>query len=256
MKRMPSVVFFFILLLMSVLSCVKEDRESCPCRLMLDLSGIDTSVVKVLNIQAFNSDGVVFSDTLSIEDFDCIYVREVPRDDMRLTLWGGCNAHEDLHIPYGMECPPLYMSSFDADARGETVFRKVVLLKNHCNLTVLFEGREQMPYSLTFRGNVDGYDNDGSPSAGEFSCVAYPSQTDASRVILPRQTDDSLLLDVEDMESSVLKTFAIGKYLTASGYDWTEDNLEDATVILDYHVTGITITYKGWDEEYTYDIIL
>ena len=189
MKRMPSVVFFFILLLMSVLSCVKEDRESCPCRLMLDLSGIDTSVVKVLNIQAFNSDGVVFSDTLSIEDFDCIYVREVP-------------------------------------------------------------------YSLTFRGNVDGYDNDGSPSAGEFSCVAYPSQTDASRVILPRQTDDSLLLDVEDMESSVLKTFAIGKYLTASGYDWAEENLEDATVILDYHVTGITITYKGWDEEYTYDIIL
>jgi hypothetical protein len=53
-----------------------------------------------------------------------------------------------------------------------------------------------------------------------------------------------------------LKTFAIGEYLQAGGYDWTAEELEDATVILDYYITGIRITYKGWDKEYSYDITL
>jgi hypothetical protein len=64
------------------------------------------------------------------------------------------------------------------------------------------------------------------------------------------------LLDVEDDGSATLKTFAIGEYLQAGGYDWTAEELEDATVILDYYITGIRITYKGWDKEYSYDIIL
>ena len=94
------------------------------------------------------------------------------------------------------------------------------------------------------------------PSRGEFACVAYPLEYGGSQVIIPRQTDASLLLDVEDTNVSVLKTFAIGEYLQAGGYDWNADNLEDATVILDYYLTGIRITYKGWDKEYNYDIIL
>ena len=66
----------------------------------------------------------------------------------------------------------------------------------------------------------------------------------------------SLLLDVEDEDSSVLKTFAIGEYMDKSGYDWTEADLEDVVIVLDYSVTGLRVVFKGWDKEYTYDIIL
>ena len=69
-------------------------------------------------------------------------------------------------------------------------------------------------------------------------------------------SDWTLQLDVEDEDSSVLKTFAIGEYMDKSGYDWTEADLEDVVIVLDYSVTGLRVVFKGWDKEYTYDIIL
>ena len=253
---MPSVVVLSIIFIVSAACSVKEDRQVCPCRLMLDLSQIDTSVVKVLNIHAMSSDGIVFSDTLDASCFTDVYVRDVPHSRMRLALWGVDGADNSLLIPYGRECPSIYMCAFDVEASGETYFKEIELLKNHCRLTVLFNGRDEMPYSLTFKGNVDGYRADGLPSAGDFACVAYPSADGGSQVVLPRQKDSSLLLEVEDDRTSVLKTFAIGEHLAECGYDWTAETLEDVTVILDYHITGITVTFKGWDKEYSYDIIL
>lgn len=254
MKTQPSGVILLVIMLLAVSCSVKEDRQDCPCRLMMDMSGIDTALVKVVNLLATSSDGVVFSDTVSSKDFSRIYMRDVPHTQMRISAWTG---DRELIIPYGQECPPFYMSSFAADTHGEVCLCYVDLKKNHCCLTVLFDGRDQMPYRLTFRGDVDGYSDDGTPSVGAFACVAYPlSDGSGAQVIVPRQLDSSLLLDVEDVESATLKTFAIGEYLTAGGYDWTSENLDDATVILDYYVTGIKITYKGWDKEYSYDIIL
>ena len=246
-----------VVLMWSMAGCsVKEERQDCPCRLMLDLSAVDTSLVKVLNVQAVSADGVVFSDTLASPKFDEIYVRNVPHRDVRVLVWGSHEAEDRLLIPYGNDCPALYMDAFDADTRGEKYFKKVELRKNHCLLSVNFEGREEIPYSLTFRGNVNGYDSYGLPSEGDFSCVVYPGNDGGSMVVVPRQTDSSMLLDVEDPGSSVLKTFAIGEYMERSGYDWTKADLEDAEVVIDYCITGFKIVFKGWDKEYIYDIIL
>lgn len=235
---------------------VKENRQDCPCRLMLDLSGVDTALVKVLNIQASTTEGIVFADTVRAESFSDLYVRNVTHDEINLLLWGSDDSGESLIIPYGKDCPALYMSAFVADTRGEQYFKEVQLNKNHCLLTVLFEGREESPYSLTFRGNVNGYDSFGEPSEGGFACVAYPGGYGESMVVVPRQTDSSLMLDVEDEGSSVLKTFAIGEYIFRSGYDWAEEDLEDVVIVLDYSVTGLRVVFKGWDKEYMYDVIL
>ena len=198
----------------------------------------------------------MFADTLSAEEFAELYVRDVPHGEIRILLWGSDDSEEDLIIPYGKDCPHLYMSVFLADTNGEQYYREVELNKNHCLLTVLFEGREESPYSLTFRGNVNGYDLSGEPSEGDFACVAYPGEKGESMAVVPRQMDSSLLLDVEDEGSSVLKTFAIGEYMDRSGYDWAEADLEDVVIVLDYSVTGLRVVFKGWDKEYTYDIIL
>ena len=255
-RVMMSVYISIIVCLVSAGCSVKEYRDTCPCRLMLDFSGVDTSIVKTANVLAVYSDGRTFSDAVPASMFSEVYVREISRGHIRFTIWGGEGVDEQLLIPYGCECPPLYMHAFDADVSGESFYEKVGMKKNHCCLKVLFDGKQEMPYSLTFRGNVDGYRTDGMPSTGDFACVAYPLDAGGSQVVVPRQTDSSLLLDVEDEDISVLKTFAIGELLRAGGYDWNAEELEDATVILDYYVTGIKITYKGWDKEYTYDIIL
>lgn len=237
---------------------VKEDRAECPCRIILDFSKVDTSKVKSLNVLVTSADKVVLSDVVDAEEFAAEYMRDVPHGHLRMNIWGGgddrVRGDYSLVIPYGCECPPLYMDSFDVNANSETFFRTIALNKNHCRLTVLVEGMKTMPYSLTFKGNVDGYGLDGMPTAGDFSCVAYPGETGDSQALLPRQVDSSLLLEVDD-NTSVVKTFALGEYIASSGYDWTAENLDDVTIVLDYYVTYIKISVQGWDKEYTYSII-
>lgn len=253
--------FVYIALIMSVTgSCaIKEAREDCPCKLALDFSGIDTALVKSLNILATYCGETVFNDQVAASDFQTEYIRDVPHGDVRLNVWhiGEERIDNELGvvIPYGCECPVLYMRSFVADTRGEICREKVLVHKNYCKMTVLVDGVEEPPYSITFKGNVDGYRLDGLPSEGDFSCVAYPGTEGNLQAGLPRQVDASLLLEVDD-GTSVQKTFALGEYIISSGYDWTAEELEDMTVTLDYQITYVKITVSGWDKEYFYNIIL
>ena len=248
-----------ILSVASVSCSVKEDRQDCPCVMSLDLSGLDTAVIKNMNVLAVSEDGIVLKDYLQADDFSSEYVREVPHGLLEVNLWSGdegVNAEDYLvQIPYGVECPPVYLHGFQADTRGETFTHKVSLYKNYCRLTVEMPERIQLPRSLVFKGNVDGYDIGGKPSEGEFSCVAYPSETGEYQVLIPRQYDSSLLLEVDD-KTPHMKLFAIGEYLSASGYDWTAEDLADVSVVLDYSMTSVKISISGWDKEEIYSVIL
>jgi hypothetical protein len=254
MKMMLSV-----LMIVAAVGCsVKEDRTVCPCVMSLDFSGLDTSVIQMVNVLAMSADGVVFSDCVMVDAFDDRYERKVPHGLLQVSLWCGDGgmAGKDclLRIPYGVECPPVYLNSFVADTRAESYHRKVSLYKNHCRLTVEMPDRQALPYSLTFKGGVDGYDIDGSPSYGDFSCVAFPAQEGPTQVLLPRQTDSSLMLEVDD-QAPHGKIFAIGEYLAAGGYDWSAENLADVTVVLDYSMTVISISMAEWDKEEEYKVI-
>lgn len=243
-----------------LLACsVKEDRGECPCRLMLDLSEVDTAVVKSLNLLVLSEDGYVESDKIEVNDFSDTYVMNVPREKLRVNLCSGeyewADSQGEIHIPYGCECPKLYMQSMVADAPGETWSAKVRLGKNHCRLTVMMEGSDAVPYSFTFKGNVAGYNVEGRPAIGDFSCVAYPEDEGRSYAMVPRQVDNSLMLEVDD-GTRVVKTFALGEYIAATGYDWTRNDLNDITVVIDYSITYVKVSVSGWDGEYLYNIVL
>ena len=141
------------------------------------------------------------------------------------------------------------------DTWGESCREVVHVHKNYCRLTIVVEGVEDPPYSLTFKGNVDGYKLNGLPSEGAFACVAYPGEEGRLQAGLPRQVDDSLVLEVDD-GTTVLKTFALGEYIIKGGYDWTTRELQDLTVTLDYQITYIKIAISAWDNEYFYNVIL
>ena len=248
-----------LIVVMSVACSVKENRHDCPCKLVLDLSEIDTSLVKSLNILAVCDGNAVYTDYVSASDFDKEYICDVPHGDLRLNVW--CVSKERIDnelgvvIPYGCECPVLYMNSFMIDTWGESCREVVHMHKNYCRLTVVVEGVDDPPYSLTFKGNVDGYKLNGFPSEGDFACVAYPGEEGKLQAGLPRQLDDSLVLEVDD-GSTVLKTFALGEYIIKGGYDWTAEELQDLTVTLDYQITYIKIAISSWDNEYFYNVIL
>ena len=259
-RTMPSVLTICLVVMVMVSACsVKEDRRECPCTLMLDFSELDGEFLKSVNVLAVSADGVVLNDSVSAESFSEMYVRKIPHGLIQVNIWSGDKrgmyGDNIVHIPYGLECPPVYLKSFMADTRGELYSKKVLLNKSYCGLTVMMSDGTYVPYSLTFKGEIDGYDISGQPSSGEFSCVAYPAENGDSKALLPRQVDNSLMMEVDDGVPH-LKRFAIGEYLDKAGYDWTSPSLEDVTVVLDYSLSSVTIQIAGWDKSDVYNIVL
>ena len=260
LKARPSVMIVCLIWMAVISACsVKEDRGECPCTLVLDFSDVDCEAVKSVNVLAVSADGFVLNECVSADNFSELYVRMVPHGSLQVSIWSGDQrgvyGDNIVYIPYGMECPPVYLYSFLADTRGELCREKVQLNKNYCGLTIMMSDGTFVPYCLTFKGCVNGYDVSGQPSPGDFSCVAYPAENGNSKALIPRQIDNSLVLEVDDGVPH-LKRFALGEYLDKAGYDWTLLSLEDVTIILDYSLSSVTIQIAGWDREEVYNIIL
>ena len=259
MKRMSLGLFACGMFMVVLIGCsVKEDRNVCPGRLELDLSGIDDAFGSV-DLLGSGPGGVVFRDVVTMPLSEDIYMREVPHGMLDVNVWYGAgeciNEEQGIVIPLGEECPPLYMHSFVADTRGEIYRKRVELHKNYCCLTLKMKGMDRVPYGLSVRGNVDGYRLDGSPRRGEFCREVGPQGWAEVMVRVPRQMDASLMLEVDD-GYGVRKSLAIGEYIVASGYDWDSEDLSDVTVTIDYYITYLTVMVQKWDEEYVFDLVL
>ena len=122
-------------------------------------------------------------------------------------------------------------------------------------LSICVEDVEHFPFNLAVRGGVAGYGADGSLVQGEFYYLLKAFSNARSTISVPRQLDDSMVLEVND-GTEVLKTFALGEYIRASGYDWNAADLEDITVGIDYTRTKLTVSVLGWDEVYEFDVVI
>lgn len=237
------------------LSCtVKEVRDSCPCLLILDFSEDEGQAPSPAALMLTDGGQVIWEDVVDVDSVaEEGYSVSVPRTWIHMRLWSGDEglvSREGLQIPFGSDCPQVYMYDAEVHADGESCVAKVRLRKNHCVLTVVGKDGGTLPFGMEVTGNVSGYDVSGGPCEGKFQC----SVGEDGRVVLPRQTDDSLLLHVSG--DGTVRTFALGQYLSSSGYDWTSSDLEDVTVTLDYALTEIALTVEGWEGVYVYDMIM
>ena len=229
---------------MTLCGCVKEQRGLCPCRLTLDFTSLDTSVVKSARVNVLGPGGYVYDESVGQEHFGKDMMITVPKGGCMLCVYSGEQGMADpdkgLFIPYGEDCPPVHMCAAYLDTECEQYRKVVVLRKNYCRLSVLVEDPEHFAFGLAVRGSVSGYGADGAPVKGDFFYDREPFADDEWVMSVPRQTDDSMILEVND-GTSVLKTFALGEYISASGYDWNAPDLGDITVGIDYTRTKMTI---------------
>lgn len=250
-----------LLFALSVIFCagcsVKENRETCPCRLVLDFSEVDTAAVKSLDLFVRTESELVLNEFIRKEDISEDYFAYVPRTRLRCCVWSGREdaLAEGLVIPFGEECPPVYIHSSIVDAVGESVVETVIMRKNFCRMTLNVSMTAQSPVSLAVLGNIDGYEADGTPSSGDFMVRMHPEGNNVFSVTLPRQLDDSLVMEM-DMGDEVLKIFPIGYYIVESGYDWKAPDLEDITIDLEFAVTHISMIIQGWENEYRFDVVI
>lgn len=258
MKSKVSYVLYFALSFISCVSCsVKENRGRCPCSLALDFSEVDTASVKTIDFYIREMNELLLNDVVESEEFSEYYLAYVPRTGLQFSAWSGRGDAftEALEIPYGEDCPPVYIHFSLINAVNESVTETVVMRKNFCRMTLNVRMTVQSPVSLSVSGFVDGYDADGTPSPGDFMVKVYPEGNDSFCINLPRQMDDSLVMEL-DMGDKVIKKFPLGQYIAESGYDWTSPDLEDITIDLDFAVTHLSMMIQGWEKEYKFDVVI
>lgn len=258
MKRLAFLMMAGIMCLSSICGCsVKEDREDCPCRLFLDMARTDMKAMSPLALYVSSDEEPVCEAVLT--DPVETYMVEVPRTGLYVQVWSGGRdmvSRQGLAIPMGSDCPRVYMHSSFVVADGDYVRDTVVMRKNHCVLTMLFSEMES-PYALVLSGEVAGYDLTGAPRQGKFQ-VPVPVDTTMSvptQVCLPRQNGGELLLEIADRSGNI-RTFPLHKYIAATGYDWTEPDLKDLKLTLNYTMTAVSLVIQGWDEEFVFDIVI
>lgn len=271
-KRFPHVLVFlaFLQLIITCPGCsVKENRDLCPCVLELDASGdrhAGDSISLSLAGASAAAVGFLLEDKMGER-----WVSMVPRGKMYLGAVWPADVSTVLRLPPdkwleiepGRECPRVWMDCRALSTKAEHVTVPLLLHKAYCELTIFIRDVSggDFPYRLEVRGNVDGYLMDGTPSEGEFMAPAdYTDDSGDSgameaHVVLPRQIDNSLLLDIIS-DDDRRRTFAIGNYIEASGYDWESMDLKDITLDIDYARTDITFRIDAWERTVQFEVVI
>lgn len=201
--------FYKFLVLLSVLqpffTCpgcsVKEDRDLCPCTLVLEFPGEDAQRLQegVTVCMRGYSDGNGFSlcDTISTgqpasggASDGVSYSYVVPKGDIDLAvaysavgLAGELNSSGKwIEIDEGRPCPSIWTCCEKVSARADRVTVPVRLHKNFCRIDIQVRDvdGEEFPFKLRVRGNVNGYGLDGKPARGAFLCDAESAETEGS----------------------------------------------------------------------------
>ena len=303
--------FYKFLVLLSVLqpffTCpgcsVKEDRDLCPCTLVLEFPREDAERLQdgvTVCMRGYSDDVFSLCDTLlsgraaSSGGHDTVsdkwsYSYVVPKGDIDLAvaysadgLAGELNSSGRwIEIDEGRPCPSIWTCCEKVSARADRVTVPVRLHKNFCRIDIQVRDvdGEEFPFKLRVRGNVNGYGLDGKPARGAFLCDAERSETESAgsgtesdgddsgtasestgyghgyAVTVPRQTDDSLTLEIVT-DDGVAKSFAIGNYIAASGYDWTSADLKDICLEIDYARTVISFTIDKWTHSEQFEVVI
>lgn len=215
---------------------VKEDRSDCPCWL----------AVEMRNLPAYPATlSIAGTGTFQVQR-DTVLTVAVPRNGVDLLAVTGTRLEEDgtVHIPYGFECPSLYLFSQRVETACDTARVQVSLHKHFCTLNLTFSGPAGWgePYWAEVRGRVDGVDTDGTPLSGDFDCRLDTGNS----VRLPRQEPEGeLWLDVT-MPDRVVRSFALGSYMLKAGYDWDAPDLEDLTLEMNLSVSELRFITGSW----------
>ena len=229
------------LLLLSSCS-IKENRADCPCALTLELTGLPVRPV-VLGVvgEGFSLTEVIHADT--------VLVVPVPKGDLAVSAVGGALAEGDgsVRIPPGEEAPPLYLFYADVSTAAEQVVLPITLHKQFCTLELFFSGPPGYgpPFEVGVEGSYGGWLPDGSPLTGAFSRRLLPGSDGRAVLRLPRQGDDSLLMHIV-FSDQIVRTFALGSYIAASGYSWSAPDLADLTLNVDISLTSVTVSTDLW----------
>ena len=255
-------------------SCVKENRDHCPCYLNFAHAGFDNNdYLDDINLHVVHP---------KVGDSDNIYrVEEMIKDECyvgvtkgEIDVYGTVGktgmqySGDELIIPYGLQCDPILAFYDHVMATGERALVYGTINKQYARVRIMLK----MPdvdglLAIKVKGNTCGMNMKTFQAIrGDFACLAESWENGIHSFRVPRQTDNSLLLEIWQMPESgscdinmeggrKLSFLEIGKVINDRlEYDWNTPSLADIDIDIDYVASMITIRVKEWDIVEMYQI--
>ena len=249
----------FMAIVTASASCsLKEDRDGCPCHLII---GLDNAVGNGnADIFIFQDGEEVLTDNVVPADYPEGYRHEAGRRPASVTVIQGLKEniiHEGrLVIKNGNDADRLFLYNETLQCGSETVRAVADLHKNWTTLEISLaaEAGEDSPAGnvrIDISGGICGMDlRNGSPVRGDFQCIARLADSGFAvyAVNLPRQisSEDEILIAVS-RNGKELFSCDISEAISRTGFDWSKPDLDDIRLRLDYISALFDVEIAEWE---------
>ena len=249
----------FMAIVTASASCsLKEDRDGCPCHLII---GLDNAVGNGnADIFIFQDGEEVLADNVVPADYPEGYRCEVRRRPASATVIQGLEESVlnggRLVIRDGNDADRLFLYNETLQCGSETVMAAADLHKNWTTLEISLtaEAGEDSPAGnvrIDISGGICGMDlRNGAPVRGDFQCIARLADSGFAvyAVNLPRQisSEDEILIAVS-RNGKELFTCDISEAISRTGFDWSKPDLDDIRLRLDYISALFDVEIAEWE---------
>ena len=249
----------FMAIVTASASCsLKEDRDGCPCHLIIDL---DNAVGNGnADIFIFQDGEEVLADNVVPADYPEGYRCEVRRRPASATVIQGLEESVlnggRLVIRDGNDADRLFLYNETLQCGSETVMAAADLHKNWTTLEISLaaEAGEDSPAGnvrIDISGGICGMDlRNGAPVRGDFQCIARLADSGFAvyAVNLPRQisSEDEILISVS-RNGKELFSCDISEAISKTGFDWSKPDLDDIRLGLDYISASVNVEIAEWE---------
>ena len=249
----------FMAIVTASASCsLKEDRDGCPCHLII---GLDNAVGNGnADIFIFQDGEEVLADNVVPADYPEGYRREVRRRPASATVIQGLEESVlnggRLVIRDGNDADRLFLYNETLQCGSETVMAAADLHKNWTTLEISLaaEAGEDSPAGnvrIDISGGICGMDlRNGAPVRGDFQCIARLADSGFAvyAVNLPRQisSEDEILIAVS-RNGKELFSCDISEAISKTGFDWSKPDLDDIRLGLDYISASVDVEIAEWE---------
>ena len=249
----------FMAIVTASASCsLKEDRDGCPCHLIIDL---DNAVGNGnADIFIFQDGEEVLADNVVPADYPEGYRCEVRRRPASATVIQGLEESVlnggRLVIRDGNDADRLFLYNETLQCGSETVRAAADLHKNWTTLEISLaaEAGEDSPAGnvrIDISGGICGMDlRNGAPVRGDFQCIARLADSGFAvyAVNLPRQisSEDEILIAVS-RNGKELFSCDISEAISKTGFDWSKPDLDDIRLRLDYISALFDVEIAEWE---------
>ena len=249
----------FMAIVTASASCsLKEDRDGCPCHLII---GLDNAVGNGnADIFIFQDGEEVLADNVVPADYPEGYRCEVRRRPASATVIQGLEESVlnggRLVIRDGNDADRLFLYNETLQCGSETVRAAADLHKNWTTLEISLaaEAGEDSPAGnvrIDISGGICGMDlRNGAPVRGDFQCIARLADSGFAvyAVNLPRQisSEDEILISVS-RNGKELFSCDISEAISRTGFDWSKPDLDDIRLRLDYISALFDVEIAEWE---------